>query len=185
MSVLRPNAREQRTIQAGATVMGVALLVAFVIVPFARRWSDREGAIAVARDRVARLVALTAQEPRLRAAAAVAGEGTIRVLRGRTVALIGSDLQSLLQDYARVSRVSVTRLEVEGSADSTVAPETGLSASVSATTDVYGLADLLARIQSGPALLTVDELSVTEHPVVRGNLLQLALSVRAPFLLGQ
>lgn len=182
MSVLRPNAREQRTIQLGATVAGVALLVAFAIVPFARRWSDREGAISVARDRVARLLALTAQEPQLRAAAA-SSEGTIRTLRGRTVALVGSDLQSLLQDYARVSRVSVTRLEVGSAADSTVAPERGLSASLSATTDVYGLADLLARLQAGPALLVVDELAVTMNPVLRGNLLQLSLTARAPFLL--
>ena len=183
MSVLRPSAREQRTIQLGATVVGVALLVAFVLVPFARRWSDREGVIAVARDRVARLLALTAQEPQLRTAAAASDEGTIRALRGRTVALVGSDLQSLLQDYARVSRVSVTRLEVGNAADSTVAPERGLSASVSATTDVYGLADLLVRLQSGPALLVVDALAVTVNPVLRGNLLQLSLTARAPFLL--
>ena len=185
MSVRRPDARERRTIAAGAAVLAAALFIAFVIAPVARRWGARESAIGVARDRMARLLSLTSQQPQLVAAAQrgdVPAPTSVRVLRGRTPALVASDLQALLQDYARTSRVSVTRLEVSNAADSLVSPERGVSASISATTDIYGLGDLLSRVQSGSVLLSVDELSVAPNAVLRGNLLQVALTVRAPFV---
>lgn len=181
MSARRLTASERRTVVAGAAVLAVAWAASAWIAPAVRRWSDREAAIAATRERVARLQQLIGQEPELVAAAATRdaeGEGTLRVLRGRTPALASSNLQGLLQEYARMSRVSVSRLATT-EADSTRYVE----ASVSAVTDVYGLADLLARLQGGSLLLEIAGLSVAPNPVLRGNLLQVALTVRAPFVL--
>ena len=170
------NAREKRTIAWGATVAVTALFIAFGVLPVARRWSAREDAIAAARERVARLegVLATAQ-----AGPAPGALGVPLLLRGRTPDLAGSALQAALQDLARTSRVSITRLEVVP--DSTDAAA-GVRASLSATTDVYGLADLLSRLQGHTPLLAAEELSVSMNPVLRGNLLQLTLGVQAPWV---
>jgi hypothetical protein len=185
MSARRPDARERRTIAVSLAILGLAALAAFVVVPGARRWRDREVAIGAARERVARLQRLSAQGAELAAVAdagAREGTGMLHVLRGRTSALAASDLQGLLQDVARMSRVSVSRLEVSGAADPTQAGQERIVATMSATTDIYGLADLLGRLQGGSVLLAVEEVSVSPNPVLRGNLLQLALTVHAPFI---
>lgn len=186
MSVRHPDARERRTIAIGAAIVAVAVLGVFVGHPLARRWGERESAIAAARERVARLEGLAAQEAQLVAAvrAGNAGDlGSVRLLRGRTPALVASTLQSLLQDLARTSRVSITRLDVGSPVDSTASPERGVLATISATTDIYGVADFLSRLHAGPALLRVESLSITANPVLRGNLQQVALDVRAPYVL--
>jgi hypothetical protein len=179
MSVRHPDARERRTVGVGATVAAVALFVAFAVVPAARRWSDREEAIGAARDRVARLARLAREQDKLVAASQVAlADDRLRALRARTGALAGSELQALLQEQARMSRVSVERLEVSDAADTA----SRVAASLSATTDVYGVADLLMRLHASPVLLSVEDLQVSSNPVLRGNLLQVAITVRAPFV---
>lgn len=183
MSVLRPDARERRTVVIGATVAAVALFLAFAVVPTVRRWSDREAAIGAARDRVARLAGLARDQDKLVAASLVPAAGDRhRGLRGRTAALAASELQALLQELARVSRVSVERLEVSDVPDTPATSGPRVSASLAATTDIYGVADLLARLQSSPVLLAVEELQVSANPVLRGNLLQVAVTVRAPLI---
>ncbi len=176
------SASEKRTIGFGAAALVAGLLWSVVIAPTARRWSDRESAIDAARDRVARLRGLGESAAQLMAVANTAPSGEVRVLQGRTVALIASDLQSLLQDLARSSRVSVNRMEVLTEGDSTATPERGIDAVVSATTDIYGLADFLTRVQSGTAMLSIESLQVEPNPVLRGNLLQVAMTVRTPFV---
>jgi hypothetical protein len=183
MSVRRPDARERRTVAIGATVAAVALFVAFGVVPAARRWSDREAAIGAARDRVARLAGLAQDQDKLVAASLVDPPADrLHALRGRTPALAASELQALLQEQARLSRVSVERLEVSDVPGNASTPGARVSASLSATTDIYGVADLLTRLQSSPVLLAVAELQVSSNPVMRGNLLQVALTVRAPIV---
>lgn len=184
MSATRPSPREQRTIALALGLLLAAVLVTRGVIPAWKHWSAREQAIDVARDRVARLRALSRDQGQLIAVAQSSqnmpnGAGTFR---GRTPALVASNVQSLLQDFARMSRVSISRLEVLGFADSTASPDSGVRASVSATTDVYGLADFLTRLQASRVVLAVDEVSVTPNPVLRGNLLQVALTVRAPFV---
>lgn len=161
----------------GAIVAAVALVVAYGVLPVARRWSAREDAIAVARDRVARLEGLVAAGP---ATALPETAGSALLVRGRTPDLAGAALQSALQELARTSRVSVSRLEVQ--ADSTEASSPGVRASLSATTDIYGLADVLARLNGHRPVLAATELAITMNPVLRGNLLQFTLGVRAPWL---
>ncbi len=161
------------------------MLIAYGVLPFARRWSARGDAIAAATERVARLRGLLAAAPQLNAAGAdvamnVPATGA-HVLTGRTAALVGAELQRVLQDHARASRLSVSRLDV--GSDSSSSPERGVTASISATTDIYGLADFLTRLQGSSSLLVTEGLTVTPNPVLRGDLLQVAVGVRAPYLL--
>lgn len=178
MSRPRISARERRTVTWGAIVAAVALVVAYGVLPVARRWSAREEAIAVARDRVARLEGLVAAGPAASTIPEAAGSALL--VRGRTPDLAGAALQSALQELARTSRVSVSRLEVQ--ADSAEASSPGVRASLSATTDIYGLADVLARLNGHRPVLAATELTITMNPVLRGNLLQFTLGVRAPWL---
>lgn len=165
----------------GTGIALVSLAAAYIVAPVARRWSAREDAIAAAHDAVARLQGLVAATPTLRAASVAPGDPGPRVLRGRTTALVGSALQALLQDLARASRTSVTRLEV--ASDSGSASERGVVAALTATTDIYGVADFLSRVHGSDIVLAIDDLQVTTNPVLRGDLLQMTVSVRAPFLL--
>ncbi len=182
MSGRRLNPSERRTITWGAVALLVGVLWATVAAPASRRWSDRETAIETARDRVARLRGLNDNATALvNAANQPMGPG-LRVLTGRTAALVASDLQSLLQDIARSARVSVNRMDVQTLGDSLSSADRGVDAVVSATTDIYGLADFLSRLQSNEVVLSVDALQVEPNPVLRGSLLQVSLTVRAPYL---
>lgn len=173
---------ERRTITWGALVLAAGVAWAVLIAPTGRRWRDREAAIEAARDRVARLRGLEASGPAILAAAQAAAAPTAGVLQGRTVPLVASELQSLLQELARTARVSVNRLDVRPPEDSAAGTEGTLEASVAATTDIYGLADLLTRLQAHPAALRVASLQVEPNPVLRGQLLQLSLGVQAPWV---
>ena len=156
----------------------IALVVAYGVLPVARRWSAREDAIVVARDRLARLEGLLAAGPG--AVTIPAATGSPLLVSGRTTDLAGAALQSALQELARTSRVSVSRLEVQ--TDSSDAASPAVRASLSATTDIYGLADVLARLNGHRPVLAATELAITMNPVLRGNLLQFTLGVRAPWL---
>ena len=178
MSRLRISARERRTVTWGAIVAAIALVVAYGVLPVARRWSAREDAIVVARDRLARLEGLLAAGPG--AVTIPAATGSPLLVRGRTPDLAGAALQSALQELARTSRVSVSRLEVQ--TDSSDAASPAVRASLSATTDIYGLAGVLPRLNAPRPALAAPGLAITMNPVLRGNLLQFTLGVRAPWL---
>ena len=186
MSVLAPDARERRTITLGGAVLAAAFLVVVVFLPAAARWRDREAMIDALQRQRAQLVALGAQRPALEAALqarlAQAEALPVRLIRGRTPALAASALQTLLQEYASASRVSVTRLDVASAPDSTAATP-AIPAIIAAVSDIYGLADFLSRLEHGGRLLEVTELSVSPNPALRGELLQLSVAVRAPYLL--
>lgn len=186
MSVLAPDARERRTIALGGAVLAAALLVTTVILPTVARWRDREAMIDALQRQRSQLIALGTQRAALESALESrrmqAETLPVRLVRGRTPALAASALQSLLQEYASASRVSVTRLDLASTPDSGAATPT-IPAIVAATGDIYGLADFLARLEHGGRLLEVTELSVSPNPALRGELLQLSVAVRAPYLL--
>ena len=185
VSVLAPDARERRTIALGGAVLAIAAFVTVVVLPTAARWRDREAMIDALRRQRAQLVALGTQRSALEAAVQArtlqAEALPVRLVRGRTPALAASALQALLQDYATASRVSVTRLDVASTPDSGATP--AIPALVSAVSDVYGLADFLSRLEQGGHWLEVTELSVSPNPSLRGELLQLSVAIRAPFVL--
>jgi len=186
VSSRRLEARERRTVAIGVIVSVVALLMAFGVLPLVRRISAREDTIAASEARLARLRSLTTREREVTQAARersaqLDGIGT-RLLSGRTTALAASSLQALLQDYARAAQMTVSRLDVAGAPDTSTTGDASIPATIALIGDVYGLADLMTLIQNGPRLLEVRELTVTSNSALRGDLLQVTVAVRGPFV---
>ena len=170
----------------GAGVAAVGLVTAFVLVPFGKRVSGREAAIEAQRVRIGRLASLVSRQQELQQAVGernseLAAWG-VRVSGGRSPALAAAALQSLVQGYARASRLSVTRLDVAGDVDSTSAAWPHLPVTVSASGDVYGLVEMLSRLHGGPLLIEVREMTVSPNAALRGDLLQVSLVLRSPWL---
>lgn len=183
--VLEPH--ERRTIGIGATVVGVATVVVLGVLPLTRRWTEREALIAVSRGQVARMETIAGRESEfLEQARAVearlAASGT-RLVRAPTAALAAASLQSVVRDYARETFVTVTRLDAAGAPVAGVAGPLALPASLSVQGDIYGIAEFLQRLQHGRWLLEVTDLAIAPNPVLRGNLLQVTVGLRAPLAL--
>lgn len=107
----------------------------------------------------------------------------VRLVRARTVALAASTLQSMVREYARASVVSVTRLDAAGTPVAAGGATLSLPATISAQGDIYGVADFLRRLQHGAWLVEVTDLTIAPNPVLRGNLLQVSIGLRAPVAL--
>jgi hypothetical protein len=150
----------------------------------------RESLIAAKRDELSRLRGLQTATPMLREAVALrearAAEFPQRPVSAPTAALAAGVLQGVLQRYADESQLSVSELNVAGEPDTTAVPLAALPATLIALGDVYGVADLLDRVQHGNTLLEVREMTVQVNPARKadggGELLQLTLVVRAPFV---
>jgi len=154
----------------GGLVSALALGAAWIGLPLARRWSDREAAIAARRAELSQLQRLVADEPAIRRILALrrAQRAGLReqLLTGATPALAASDLQALLQRYADSSRVTLDRVDL--AAQPEAARGAGLPAipvELSASGDIYGLAELIARLQNGSKLLVIDEIQVNAGTV--------------------
>lgn len=178
--------RERRTIAIAGTVLGVAMLVTYGILPFARRWSAREDLIATRAEQVARLRWLAEHEPELRRAAAqrltrVGSVDRPRLLAGKSPALAASALQTLVQSYADESGVTVRELNVAGGPDSTSSGGEAIPATVSAIGDIYGVSGFVSKLQHGATLIDIREIGVSPNPALKGELLQLTLVLRAPY----
>lgn len=183
MRVANLKPRERRVVALGATIAAVALLARFAIFPFAVRWNTREDLIVSTADRVARMRALIADDARLRQALRTSelSGGSRRLVSGRTTALAGSALQAVIQANADRSRITINRLDLAGSPDST--PGAGLPSipvTISAVGDVYGLSDFLALLQYGTPVVEVRQLTVVANSSLRGGLLQISLQLSAP-----
>lgn len=183
------SARERRTIAVGALISAAGLLLAYGVMPFARRWQAREEAIAAESERLERLETLIASEAQLRDStvqkAAAMAAASQRLLSGRTPALAAAALQSALRGYADMSQLTVSQLDVAGAPDTTASALPMIPATLSAVTDIYGVADLLRLVTDGPLALELTSLSIRPNPALRGDLLQLTLGLRAPYLAGE
>jgi hypothetical protein len=177
--------RQWRTIRLGAWTVAVALAIAFVIVPFGRTWVARERAIDAAEARLGQLAGVVNGRARTDSAATaieaqLAAQPT-RVLHARSRALAASALQSLVQELADVSNVTVTRLDVANA-------DTGagdLPITLSANGDIYGLAALLQQFRHARQVLVVDKLSVQVNSALRGapDVLQSTITLHAPVVI--
>ena len=179
--------RERRTIVVGATVVGVTAVFVLGVLPLARRWSEREALIAATRERLARVESIVGRESELtdatRAVEARLDAGAVRLVRARTVPLAAASVQALVRDYARASVVTVTRLDAAGAPLSIGGTSVALPATISAQGDIYGVADFLRRLQNGPWLVELTDFSIAPNPVLRGNILQVSIGLRAPISL--
>lgn len=178
--------REQRTVAGGALVIAVALLLAFIVFPFARRWQLREVELDTTRAAIADLEQLV-RDRRALDSAATATENVLasrgrRVIHARSATLAASAMQSFLQDASDASRLVVTRLDV---AQTEASGATTLPATLTAHTDIHGLAELLGHLEQGPRVVRVERMTVQMNSALRGapDMLQLALTLRAPILL--
>ena len=183
------TARDRRTLLLGAVAV-VCVLLLWVAIPFVRSWSEREALITARRDELARLAGVTAAAPMLREAVAArsarAQEFAQRPVEASTAALAAGVLQGIVQRYADDSQMSVSELNVSGEPDSASVALAALPATLIALGDVYGVADLIDRVQHGTTLLEIRELTVQVNPSRRadggGELLQVTMVMRAPFV---
>ena len=184
------SARDRRALFWGAVAVACVLLL-YAAIPFARQWSDRESLIGARQGELARLHGVKEAEAMLRTAVDArttrAADFPQRPVGAGTAALAAGVLQGVLQRYADESQLSVSELNVAGEPDSTAVPLAALPATLIALGDVYGVADLLSRVQHGSTLLEVRELTVQVNPARKstggGDLLQVTLVVRAPFVI--
>lgn len=200
--------REQKVVAIGATIVVVALLAVYALLPFARHWAAREAVLRDARDDVATLSGLVAAAHALENAAtrdeAALAANPSRIFHARSAPLAASALQSLLQDAANASHLLVTRLDVAQSlasrpTQSFAATATAETASVSSTgdigaslpatlaayCDIVGLAALLDHLAHAPRVVHVEKLTIQQNSALRGapDMLQIVLTVRAPVVL--
>jgi type II secretory pathway component PulM len=178
--------RERRTIAVGAIVVGVAAVFVLGVLPLGRRWAGREALIAARRERLARVESIVGREAQLaeatRALESRLDAGGTRLVRARTVALAASAVQSMVREYASASAVSVTRLDAAGSPVA-IGSAVALPATLSAQGDIYGMADFLRRLQHGPWMVELTDFTIAPNPVLRGNILQVSIGLRAPIAL--
>jgi hypothetical protein len=179
--------RERRTIAAGAAIVAVAAVVVLGILPLVRRWSEREAVIAARRQQLARLDAIAGRDGELLDAARALDQrldaGGARLVRARTAPLASAALQTVIREYAAASVVTVTRLDAAGTPVAREGGALAVPATLAAQGDIYGIADFLRRLQHGPWLLEITDLSLAPNPVLRGNVLQASISLAAPVAL--
>jgi hypothetical protein len=178
-------------VTGGVAVSALALIAVYLILPFIHRWEEREEAIAVKADQVARLEAMVQAEPALRETLAElesAREGYVGAfLTGRTAALAASTLQTLLNGYADRSRVTLQNVDIGREAEELGEGLARIDLQLRVLGDIYGLVDLLFYIQNGEKLLVPDGLSVATARA-RGSteeLLTWTLSLHAYYLPGE
>jgi predicted component of type VI protein secretion system len=176
--------RERRTLALAALVSVVALVSAYGVVPFARRWTAREESIAAKREQLARLQWLARNEPRLTRTAEererALDAGPRRLIVGESANLASAELQRAMLELAEASQLEVQQVDVANAADA-ASSATHIGARLTAAGDVVGLAELLERIARGPTFAEVQELDVQPN-AARGELLTISVAVRAPWV---
>lgn len=177
--------RERRTLVIAAVVSVAAIVTAYAVLPYARRWMAREEAIAAKREQLARLHWLARNEARL-ARTADERERALdaaprRVIVGESASLASAELQRALLEMAEASQLQVQQVDVAGTAAEAPRDVTHIGARLAAVGDVVGLADFLERLTRGATYAEVHELDVQPN-AARGDLLTIAVSVRAPFV---
>jgi len=174
---------ERRTVTAGIAVSGLALLLAFGVVPYARHWSAREALISARTGQLARMRQAIADSAASRARLARAEREVASwparfiVAPSREVAI--SVLQAELRVWADRAGVQLTRLD--GGPGSAEAAE--IEATMVVVADAPGLAALLDGVREGPYATAVQALDLRVNPVLRGPspLMNVTIDVRAPW----
>ncbi len=161
----RLDRRERRVVAGGAILSAVALITVYGVLPFARRWSEREVRIDALAEQAGRLEALVESQSALDRVVAeldISRERHARrLLIGQTPDLAASSLQSLVKGYADRSRVRLERVDVVRDLESESSGLTPVGLRLTVRGDVYGLVDFLFYLQNGEKLLVLDELRVT------------------------
>jgi Type II secretion system (T2SS), protein M subtype b len=177
-------------VTGGAVVAALALVAAFGVVPYYRRWAAQSAAIAAAQEQRDRLRALVGGESTFRSALdarrTARGRWGARLLSGSTPALAASELQALVRRYAEQSAVDVDRVNVVGDPTPIEGGLTAIPLQLTAQGDIHGLVRLLSLLQNGDRLLVIDDLTVTASaPRSDGvELLTWSVRLRGPYAAG-
>jgi type II secretory pathway component PulM len=167
----RLNRRERIVVAGGATASLLILLLVYGILPFARRWSEREASIEAKAALVTRLQSLVSSEAELEDAVAQLEDSRYqrirRLLTGSTPALAASTLQTLMRSYAERSRVRLERVYVDREFEVAENGLTPVGMQMVVRGDVFGLVDFLFYLQNGEKLLVIDELRINAGAVRR------------------
>lgn len=182
----RPVAAGDRRVITGAlTVLLLAILLSYGVVPAVRQWRERAQHIDNARERIAALRGLLEQAPALDSAATheerlLAGSPR-RALHAASPALAANALQALLQDAGEGAGMVVTRVDVSSVLDSTGA--TG--GTLAAYGDIRGVATLLHTLTMGPRVVSPTSLTVQQNSALRGapDVVQVVVGVKAPVVI--
>lgn len=177
--------RERRTLVLAAFVSAAALITAYGIVPYARRWGAREEAIAGKREQLARLNWLARNEARLTRTAddreRALDAAPRRLIVGESATLATAELQRALQEMAEGSQLQVELVDVAAGPAAAAGDQTLVGVRIDALGDVVGVAELLQRITRGATFAEVHELEIRPNPA-RGDLLAISVGVRAPWV---
>lgn len=178
----RLSRRERLFVIGGVTISAAMAIVVLGAIPFARRWGEREASIAAKAEQSARLRTLLDAEDELRAALAKLRDARtrkgVRLFTGTTPTLAASGLQTLLKRYADESHATLERVDLGGEAKAAQDGLTPIPAQLIAQGDIYGLVDLLSRLQHGQRLTVIDELRVNAGSESREASAQLSWSIR-------
>ncbi len=174
---------ERRTVTVGLAVSALALLLAYGVVPYARRWSERETLIAARAGQLARMREAVADSAATRAmlvrTEGEVGGWPVRRIEAPSREVASSVLQAELRGWADGAGVQLTRLDdgtdLAGAAD--------IQATMVIVADAPGLAALLSAVGDGPYAAAVQSLDVRVNPVLRGPspLLNVTIGVSAPW----
>lgn len=150
----------------------------------AAHWIDREATITMKQEQLQRLRALLANADAVRDSVSVreARHATMpQLIAARSAAAAGAEVQSFVQDQAQMARVSVQSLDIAGASEVTGAVAV-VPVTVTALGDIYGVTAWLEALQRGPRLLDIRELTITPNSALRGEPLQVSVTLRAPFV---
>ncbi len=154
--------RERTIIGAGLAVAAVVGLWAIVIEPIlaanrsaAEMVPAREQVLLKRRDLITRKAAITAE---LEAANARVATLSARLLTAATPAVAASELQKIVKDLAAQAKTEVRSERILPTAERGDLVEIPVEIAVSG--EIRQLVDLLARLESAPKLLTLQDLRV-------------------------
>lgn len=154
--------RERRVLAGGAIASAAIVVLALGVLPFVRRWEERRASIDMAAEQVRRYETLVRDEPRLRQEVE-RGRKRARtgpLFGGVTTAVAASNVQSLLQQYARSSGVKLDRVDVVGEPTPSKDGLAAIPIQLAAQGDLHGLVALLERIHRGDKLLLIDDMVI-------------------------
>lgn len=174
---------ERRTVIAGIAVSAIALLLAYGVVPYARRWSEREVLISARAGQLERMRQAIADSAATRMRLARA-ESEVERWPARVIVAPSRDVaESVLQADLRVraDRAGVQLTRLDGGAESAGAAD--IAAMIVVVADAPALAALLAGVHEGPYATSIQALDLRVNPVLRGPspLMNVTIGVSAPW----
>lgn len=178
--------RERRTLTAGMVVLVAIWSLGRGLPLWKGRFEARQLAADEARQQLIEYQSLIVRQADIEQALAQASARFVglapQLVDGRTPAAAAGALASILSTTAEQSGLSVSTTQATADTSRSAA-FTRLTASLSATGDIRALARLLARIEAGPQLLAIRELSIDQSdpaaPATQPEVLRIQLKVQA------